>query len=350
MTIEFEQSYWDSIDGPIYSTEIAPFLPERVFDFHAHIWRLEDFDQAPSDATRQSASLVFVTDEFRADHLLAATKCLFPDKEYRVQAFGFPFDEINDQRNNQHVSENVEMGKLESALLLVRPGTSAEQIKDQILTHGFVGIKPYWTYVNWKAQNDVLLTDMLTNEHMKAVDELGCLVLIHLPRKGRLADRSNLEALERMSGEYPRAKLVIAHVGRAYCEWPAREALHKVEGLPNIYFDTTFIQNSVVFQMLFEHVDSSRVFYGSDLPNSAVHGQVVCVNGINLFITRDPYPWSLSRQSEPIRATYMAYESIRAIRDGALRAGLPDERMVRLFYENGMEFISSIREGLAVKA
>jgi hypothetical protein len=187
---------------------------------------------------------------------------------------------------------------------------------------------------------------MLTADHLSVADELGLIVMVHLPRKGRLADPQNIAALQRMSARYPRAKLVIAHVGRAYCEWAVRRGLHAVAAFPNVYFDTTFIQNSTVFQYLFEHVDASRVLYGSDLPNSAVHGQVVCVNGINLFVTRDAYPWSLSARDNPIECTYMVYESLRAIRDGAERAGIARGTLGAIFERNGRHLIDDVRNNL----
>jgi hypothetical protein len=61
---EYEQTYWDRVDGPIYWAEIAPLLPDTILDFHTHAWRRADFATPPGDATRRSASLVFVADHF----------------------------------------------------------------------------------------------------------------------------------------------------------------------------------------------------------------------------------------------------------------------------------------------
>jgi hypothetical protein len=77
-----------------------------------------------------------------------------------------------------------------------------------------------------------------------------------------------------------------------------------------------------------------------------VHGQVVCVNGINLFVTRDAYPWSLSIRDDPVACTYMAYESLRAIRDGAERAGIASETLQAIFERNGRHLIDDVRNTL----
>jgi hypothetical protein len=343
---EFDQEYWERIDAPIYNGEIAPLLPDAVLDFHAHAWRETDLAIQPSEATKKSASLVWTTDNFPTTELLRTTGWLFPGKKYEALLIGMPYPEIDVGRNNQHIAESVRNCSDVAGLMMVRPSDSAEYVRRQVLEGRFVGLKPYFTFVHWKAQNDVLLDDMLTADHLKVADELGLIVMIHVPRKGRLADPENIAALRRISPRYPRAKLIMAHVGRSYCEWSVFIGLSQVEELPNVYFDTTFIQNSVVFQHLFEHVDISRIMWGTDLPDSAIHGQVVCVNGINLFVTRDVHPWSLHRADNPIDCTYMAYEELRAIRDGAQRAGLGIQDLRVLFQANGRRLINDVYANL----
>jgi predicted TIM-barrel fold metal-dependent hydrolase len=263
-------------------------------------------------------------------------------------SFGFPFAEINTDLNNEHIAAAVRSSPHHFGLMLVRPEESAERIRRHALEGGFLGVKPYWAFVRGKMQNDVLLEDMLTDAHMKVADEFGLIVLIHVPRAGRLTDSTNLESLHRLARRFPRARLVVAHVGRSYCERVIEDALGSVLDLPNLYFDTTFIQNRDTFRILFERFDPARVLYGSDLPNSAVHGQVVCVNGVNLFVTRRAYPWSLSSAGAPLRCTYMAYESIRAIVRGAGDAGLSAHDLEGVFYRNARHLVDSVRLSLSL--
>jgi glutamate-1-semialdehyde 2,1-aminomutase len=345
---EFDPSTWESVDLPIYRAEIEPILPATIFDFHTHAWRRTDFAVPPSPETQRSASLVFVTDHFPHAELEAGLHTLFPGKAIECLSFGFPFAEMDVERNNAHIAEAVRARTDVSGLMLVRPELRSDELRARVLEGGFVGLKPYWAFVRGKAQNDVLLDDMLTDDHMRVADELGLIVLIHVPRAGRLPDPSNQATLHRLAREYPRARLVVAHVGRSYCEWTAEEGLPGVLDLPNLYLDTTFIQNRSVFQFLFQHFDPQRVLYGSDLPNSAVHGQVVCVNGINLFVTRRAYPWSLSPGGETLRCTYMAYESIRAIVRGAEQAGLTADDLEGVFYRNSRQLVDSVRLSLSL--
>lgn len=343
---EFDQEYWERIDAPIYNGEIAPLLPDKILDFHAHAWRVTDLATPLTEATKNSPSLVFGTDNFPVAELQRTAGWLFPGKTYEALVFGMPWAEMDLSRNNQHIAESVRNHSATAGLMMVRPSDSAEYVRQQVLEGRFVGLKPYFTFVHWKAQNDVLLDEMLTADHLRVADELGLIVMIHIPRKGRLADPENIAALQRIAPRYPRAKLVIAHVGRSYCEWSVFIGLSQVQDLPNVYFDTAFIQNSVVFQYLFEHVDVSRIMWGTDLPDSGVHGQVACVNGINLFVTRDAHPWSLYRADSPIECTYMIYEEFRAIRDGGQRAGLRTQDLHPLYAANGQRLIDDVYANL----
>ncbi len=345
MGLEFDQGYWDRIDGPIYESEIKPLLPKTTLDFHTHAWRESDFASPPTEEMKKNPSLPWTTSHFPVSDLLDTAKWLFPGIHYQVLAIGMPYDIMDVGRNNQHIAEAARNSPDVAGLMMVKPTDKADYIRRQVLEGRFVGLKPYFTWVP-KAQNDVLLDDMLTDEHLKVADELGLIVTIHVPRKLRLTDPTNIATLRRISPRYPRAKLVIAHVGRAYCEWVVFQALSEVEKLPNVYLDLAFVQNSVTFQYLFEHVDVSRMMYGTDLPDAAVHGQVACVNGINLFVTRDPYLWSLHRTQNPIECTYMVYEELRAIRDGGQRAGLSVKNLQPVFYQNGRRLIDDVYANL----
>jgi len=342
---EFDQHYWDKVDYPIYKAEIEPLLPDTVLDFHTHAWRESDLARLPSEETKKNPSLVWTTNGFPASELQQTAGWLFPGKRYQVLAIGMPWAEMDVDRNNQHIAESVRNLSDVAGLMMVKPSDRADQLRRQVLEGRFVGFKPYFTFVN-KAQNDVLMDDMLTDEHLKVADEFGLIVMIHVPGKLRLADPENIAALRRISPRYPRAKLIVAHVGRSYCEWAAFLGLSQVEDLPNVYLDTSFIQNSVTFQHLFEHVDAARIMYGTDLPDAAIHGQVACVNGINLFVTRDRHPWSLYRTENPIECTYMVYEELRAIRAGGQRAGLSVKDLQPVFCANGRRLIDDVHANL----
>ena len=92
--------------------------------------------------------------------------------------------------------------------------------------------------------------------------------MLHIPGSERLARKSSVEGIQRLSREYPNANIIVAHLGRSYCPWSMKGGIAKLCDLPNVYWDTSFVQNSLVYKIFFDHVDPAKVLYGTDLPIS----------------------------------------------------------------------------------
>ena len=117
--------------------------------------------------------------------------------------------------------------------------------------------------------------------------------------------------------------------------------------LSNVYWDASVVQESIVFKVFFDRVDPARVMYGTDLPIMAMRGRRICINGAWMDVTRETKPWTATRNPEnPIRGTFMTYEMIRAMREGATAAGLGDADLALIFFENGMRLIEGARRNL----
>ena len=55
------------------------------------------------------------------------------------------------------------------------------------------------------------------------MDELGAIVMLHIPRNGRLKDPVNLAQIMEIKQEFPNIRLIIAHIGRAYTRGRRRQ-------------------------------------------------------------------------------------------------------------------------------
>ena len=122
----------------------------------------------------------------------------------------------------------------------------------------------------------------------------------------------------------------------------------KLCDLPNVYWDTSFVQNSLVYKIFFDHVDPAKVLYGTDLPISEVHGRRVCINDNWVDVSRGWRDWTAYRDPEhAVEGTFMTYEMIRAMREGAEEAGLSTDDLRPIFFENGMRLIESVQQQLS---
>lgn len=325
----------------IWDDELKDFVPDTIFDFHCHIW-LRDHMRETWSMESTNPSLPITCEEFSVEDLVKAESTLFPGRKVETLMFGFPAKEVDIDKNNDYVSHSIQ--KVNGyGLMMPSLGASSEEL-DTIVSEGnFIGFKPYWTFVTWKEQDEVRISDMVTRAQLEVANARKLIILLHIPRKLRLADPDNLDWIKKMAKRYPNARFVIAHVGRSYCSWPAKAGLDQLKDLENVYFDTAMVQNPVVYQLLFRKVSLERIIFGTDLPIAWERGRVVCVNGRNLFVTAKPYSWSLSMAGEKaLECTYFVYEMLRAIKEAAELEGLSPTQLKSIFYDNAKRIVEDV--------
>ena len=69
----------------------------------------------------------------------------------------------------------------------------AEFLEKEVTEGGFAGLKPYLNRSpSYIPGNEVRIFDFLTHEHLRLADRHGWIVMLHIPRPGRLRDPLNL--------------------------------------------------------------------------------------------------------------------------------------------------------------
>lgn len=332
-----QDEYYERVDMAVYREVVRPLLSDKILDFHVHLWR-------PSDEPGQYPGVWEVG--FGFDELSQAARLMFPEQEYHAVVFGRPT--LEGDRANDLVAQGARERATMYPLYVPDMRASEEQVRRAVRQGGFYGFKPYWNLVEGKSsQEDVTIRDMLPAPYMRVADDLGLLVMLHIPGSRRLADPRNLSDIRWLSGQYPNAKIIIAHIGRSYCLWSIKGNIEQVCDLPNVTFDVSYVQEAMVYKVFFDHVDPRKVVYGSDLPLSQLRGRRVCINGQWVDVTREPWAWTAHRdQAHAIEATFMTYEMIRALREGAEAAGLSLDEIKPIFYENGMRLIEETGRAL----
>jgi len=185
---------------------------------------------------------------------------------------------------------------------------------------------------------------------MRLANDLGLVVLLHVPRSGRLADPEVQQGVREYAKSYPNARIVLAHCGRCYHPDEMKLAVDTIQDLDNVYLDTSMVMDPTVLQIIFEKIDSSRVLYGTDFPVAAMRGRRVYVMDHWVDVVLNEYPPSGFRVlSSGIRATFMAYEIVLAIKRAAEMVGLSSKQLHSIFYENGMAVLSHVMGGQQLK-
>ena len=339
--------YYQS-DRKVYTDEIKNNIPDKVIDFHVHIWKKE-FLSKDIDPIKKERDPFFnfdVIDEFTFDDFNKISKSLFPDTEYEGLFFGAPFEEVKIDDNNQMIGDEITRRR-SAGLFIPRADDNIEYIEDNIKANNFYGFKPYPDLAIGKKyrhdQDSVSIMDFITEEQLKLANKYRLIVLLHIPKSNRLRDKKNIEDIINISKSYPGLKLILAHAGRAYCVYDLIDDITKINKLDNVFVDTAVINNWEVIEILLEKLGSEKIIFGSDLPITALRGKNICINNKHYFFTANPYPWSVSNKNlEEKNITFFLYEEIREIIKAVSKRKSDKKVIENIFYNNAKRLIDGI--------
>jgi glutamate-1-semialdehyde 2,1-aminomutase len=250
-----------------------------------------------------------------------------------------PHPDYDMARNNREVAAGCDRKRFFPFRLFDPDESNHEAVRGEIIRSGFLGLKPYLDYVRKPDRNLVQIREMLPDWIMEIAHDLGLIVMLHIPRKDRLSDPLNQKQIAGLCCRYPCAKIVLAHVGRAYYLRNIVGRLDRLKGLPNLWYDLAMLNNWEVLEYLFRTVPADRILYATDIPIALAPGKSVEINHQYTYVT--PVPWELSVADTAGRIAFSSflYEEIRAIRKAVERLGLGRRFVEGLFCDNGMRLL-----------
>lgn len=335
-----EKERYEKIDLPFYREEVRPFLPEKILDFHTHIWTKDHWIEIPWEKDLPGRKYMVVEEENKVEDLLKDGEMIFPGLEYNAVCFSFPSPSIDLKKTNAYVAEACKERKNLFPLLLIGKDTTPEdEITEAVEKLGFKGFK---VLTPWYGDDygSITVKDMIGPREMEIADEYNLVVLLHVPRADRLADPEVQRDVMEYATKYPNAKLVLAHCGRCYLPEQILKAIRFLRELENIYLDTSMVMEPQVFQIILENLNPRRLLFGTDLPIARMRGRRVYVMNHWVDIVLEGYPESAYRVSlKGISAVFMVWEIVLALKRAAAAVGLDKEKFQQIFYENGMNLL-----------
>lgn len=343
MSIVDERDYYDSVDLPIFQREFAEWLPDRIFDVHTHSW-LPAHTLKP--IAEERVGLVFEAESVSWAELREAYSLLFPGKSVEFLAFGMPLTVVDREANNSYIASQTDQNE-SFGLYIPALDENSDTLATKLRQGKFVGFKPYLSYVTWKPLEVIRIRDFVTEAQLEVAHAYSLPIMLHVPRDQRLADPDNLIDLEYIAERYSRARIILAHGGRAYSPDLIHKALDVVEKLPNMYFDFSNVQSAGVVQAILERMPLEHLMYGSDIPVATVRGYMFMLNGQRVALTRKPFDWSISStKPNQLRCTFMGYEQIRAMKQACDQLHLDKGAVEKLFYSNSRTLVDEARRSL----
>jgi predicted TIM-barrel fold metal-dependent hydrolase len=336
-----------SIDRAFYA-ERLDYLPTRMLDIHTHVW-LRAHRQAAAVERRGPTWPGRVADENPIEDLVEAYRLMLPKQTVIPLIFGPATQEYDLDASNRYVSEVAAQRRLPS-FLVTRPEWSARDLEQRVTGGGFLGLKPY---LEWApphiASDDITIFDFLPHHHLQAANAHGWIVMLHIPRRGRLRDPLNLEMMLEIEHRYPNVQLVIAHIGRAYCPEDVGNAFDVLREARRMHFDFCANTSAYAMEQLLRAVGPQRVLFGSDMPVVRMRMRRICEQGfyINLVpqglygdVSDDPHMREVS-DPEGAQLSFFLYEELLAFREAAEAVGLSARDVADVMYFNAARLIKA---------
>ena len=331
MTAYISKTY---IDEAFYREHIRGRLPQSIFDIHVHLNLPEHISMVPASR--------WLTDwALECGHLLtyedavACAKALYPDAQYEIAGFPWPIREADMPANNAYLAR-LSQERLLSPFMVVRPEWPTEEIEKTLLDGKFVGFKPYPDMHTGVKGADISIFDFFPHEQWALLDRHRRAVMLHLPRRNRIADDDNIRELLEARNRYPDVTIIVAHFGRAFCPIYLKHGLNKLGDVRGFYFDTTAVINPDVYDLAFSNIPITNILYGSDMPILLWHGKREWTEREYINLCREPFTWNQERRSpeEEARYTFFLYEQMRSILDALDRNGFSEEDKAGVFAVN----------------
>ncbi len=325
---------WEQTDADrvLLEREVEPFLPDRIFDAHAHLFCHQHY--APGTLPPQlqdSPECIGLSEYWRFIEWIHPR-----NRTVGGLFFGLAFTG-DYQANNRWVASEIQAGQQRGrpvfGQMIVPPQMDPDQLRDEVRRHGFVGLKCYHTMAQvagptWEAPIEAYLPE----QHVRVAHEEGLTVTLHMVRDRALADPVNQATIVRYCRTYPNMRLILAHAARGFNPWHTIEGIASLAGLSNVWFDTSAVTEAGAFEAIVETMGHTRLLYGSDFYVSHLRGRCVAIGDSFHWIYSD----ELNRQERhtTLQPVLIGLESLRSIRLAAMRLRLSDQQIEDIFFNN----------------
>lgn len=334
---------YDDYDRKIYENELKDFLPKKIFDAHVHLFDTTCMPvgyEFPKKSCFQKFGCKFMNENWQA-----YMGKLLPGHDIYMNSFGHPelgFDLSNSATYTGKISDN----ERNFGMALVSPKDQIEEIKKRMLDNQLVGYKPYLNFVDWKDKNAVMISDMLPAEQMEYADAKGLAITLHIPRLQRLGDPLNQKQMVELCHHYPNAKIIFAHIGRAYYLKNIIGNLDGIAACPNAYIDTAMVNHEDVLSYAFDNFPRERILFGSDAPIALLKGKSVEINNQYAYLMAEDYQigTAIYDTGNVVLFTSFYYEQLRGIKQAAERTGLSRAEIEGIFFNNAFSLFKDIAD------
>jgi glutamate-1-semialdehyde 2,1-aminomutase len=327
-------SRWELTDADqeMIAREITPFLPDRIFDAHAHLFLRAHYAPNPPPAYLDGNPDRYGLDDYRR-----YVEWIHPGgRTAGGLFFGLAFTGDRDANNAfacAEVARAHAAGAPVYGALVVPPDADPDQVRAEVRRGGWRGLKCYHTMARvegptWLAPIEAYLPEAL----IQVAHDEQLTVTLHMVRDRALADPLNQQTIRRYCERYPDMRLILAHAARGFNPWHTIEGIESLRGLPNVYFDTSAVTEAGAFEAIIETMGHDRLLYGTDFPVSHLRGRCIAIGDSFHWLYADDM--QLDSKHTTLRPVLIGLESLRSLRLALRRMHLSDNQVEDVFFNN----------------
>ncbi len=312
---------WTDADAQL-ARQLQPRLPKRAFDFHAHLYRVADFNQFTHPLCATGPAVAGL-DEWRP-HVSRQ----LPGAELTGGLFfPMPLANVTLSAANQFLIDQIQRAPGHRGLLLIKATTKPKEVADELGHPQVTGFKVYHVYGSPPPPPQLPPAAFLPEWIWEFAHDRGWFIMLHLVRDTALADPDNQRYVRAHCRQYPNAKLVLAHAGRGFHGAHTVNAVAALRDIDNLYFDTSAICEAAPLAAIIRECGPRRLLWGSDFPITEQRGR--CVTLGTGFVWIAPDERAIAGQP-----ALVGLESLRALFEAADQTGLSDDDLGDIFCGN----------------
>ena len=326
-------------DRKVWQEKLCDFLPDHLIDTHMHLWEPGTRKVGLKGCVTWTS---IVAPSLTYEDMKETYSKVFPGKTVSQVLTGSP--SCNLPVVNKYIRECADKYGHRSLYCTNWDSDEAEILK--AMQAGFCGIKPYQNNSpSYIPANEVRIFDFLTPRQLELMNKIGGIVLLHIPRNLRLRDPINLAQMMEIDERYPNAKVIIAHVGRAYVYEDIGDAFEVIKKTKNLYYDFSANVYDYAMEKLIEAVGPKRVLYGSDMPYTKMRMYRINEDGKYINVVPRGLYGDVSgdkqmRETDQSDITLFIYEELLAFRRAAEKLGLTKEDVSDMMYGNAARYLN----------
>jgi len=316
-------------DREFFHRELDSFVPPKVFDAHAHLYRIGHWGYPHAvSAGPENVTL----DEFNRQ-----MEWIMPGREVTGLFFGVGFHDRY-MESNEFVAQEALSRPGNFAEMLVSPELDPEQMRETAKRMGFHGLKVYHTFVKQKPTWNAEIPQYLTEEHIRVAHEENWSITLHMVKERALADPENLHWIRHYCKNYPGIKLILAHAARGFNAFHTTEAIEHLRDLDNVWCDVSAVTEAPAMEAILTTLGPKRLLWGSDYPLSHLRGRCIAMGDQFVWLYENTLDWSTVSHTG-IQPYFIGHESLRSLKYAVRTLRLTDTEVEGIFYTNGREMM-----------